>query len=226
MTFYHFINCFALAYVPHFFTYKYSKLSEYGAFWKCVQAGSTYVFVQLCKMVLLATFFPAGESGAEQGTDIIAELLKASVDIGDLLGIHLVMSRVAARGDIKVLVAGVGWATAELLLTRVLPLWVGARGVEFSWRYLIMSLDANVSLIHHLSVAALVWLWSRSDLSRSFLPLVAALLVVSVFQPPLLSLAAAAGLSLAGRLAARAALEGVVAAITLQLFSGLLRETY
>ena len=30
------------------------------------------------------------------------ELLKTSVDIGDLLGIHLVMSRVAARGDVKV----------------------------------------------------------------------------------------------------------------------------
>ncbi|XP_037084752.1 transmembrane protein 147-like [Pollicipes pollicipes] len=224
MTFYHFINCFALAYVPHFFTYKYSKLSEYGAFWKCVQAGSTYVFVQLCKMVLLATFFPAAESTSEQGVDFIAELLKTSVDIGDLLGIHLVMSRVAARGDVKVLVAGVGWATAELLLTRVLPLWVGARGIEFSWRYLQMSLDANISLVHHLSVSALVWLWSRHDLARSFLPLVAALLVVSVLQPPLLHLAAAAGLAPSLRLLARAAMETVVAAVTLQLFSGLLRQ--
>ena len=46
--------------------------SEYGAFWKCVQAGFTYVFVQLCKMVLLATFFPAGESTPEQGVDLLA----------------------------------------------------------------------------------------------------------------------------------------------------------
>ncbi|XP_043233696.1 transmembrane protein 147-like isoform X2 [Amphibalanus amphitrite] len=200
--------------------------SEYGAFWKCVQAGFTYVFVQLCKMVLLATFFPAAESTPDQGVDLLAELLKTSVDIGDLLGIHLVMSRVAARGDVKVLVAGVGWSTAELILTRVLPLWVGARGIEFSWRYLQMSLDANISLVHYLSVSALVWLWSRHDLARSFLPLVVSLLVVSVLQPVLLHLAAAAGLAASLRLLARAAMDTVVAAVTLQLFSGLLRESY
>ena len=34
--------------------------------------------------------------------NLFQELLKTSVDIGDLLGIHLVMSRVAARGDVKV----------------------------------------------------------------------------------------------------------------------------
>ena len=34
---------------------------------------------------------------------------------------------------------------------RVLPLWVGARGVEFDWRYIQMSFDSNVSLVrfHH-----------------------------------------------------------------------------
>lgn len=32
--------------------------SEYGAFWKCIQAGGIYMFTQLCKMLVLATFFP------------------------------------------------------------------------------------------------------------------------------------------------------------------------
>lgn len=32
--------------------------SEYGAFWKCIQAAGIYVFTQLCKMLVLATFFP------------------------------------------------------------------------------------------------------------------------------------------------------------------------
>jgi len=31
--------------------------SEYGAFWKCVQAGGIYIFTQLVKMLVLATFF-------------------------------------------------------------------------------------------------------------------------------------------------------------------------
>lgn len=32
--------------------------SEYGAFWKCVQAGGIYMCTQLVKMLILATFFP------------------------------------------------------------------------------------------------------------------------------------------------------------------------
>ena len=35
--------------------------SEYSAFWKCVQAGAAYLFTQLCKMLVLATFFPASD---------------------------------------------------------------------------------------------------------------------------------------------------------------------
>ena len=80
--------------------------------------------------------------------------------------------------------------------------------------------------MHYLSISALVWLWSRHDLARSFLPLVASLLTVSVLQPVLLHLAAAAGLTASLRLLARAAMDAVVAAVTLQLFSGLLRESY
>ena len=42
----------------------------------------------------------------------------------------------AGKGAVKILVAGLGWAMAELVLTRLVFLWVGARGVEFDWRYI------------------------------------------------------------------------------------------
>ena len=32
-------------------------------------------------------------------------------------------------------------------MTRLVLLWVGARGVEFDWKYIQMSFDANVSLV-------------------------------------------------------------------------------
>ena len=48
---------------------------------------------------------------------------------------------------VVVIVFFLGWATAELVMTRLLPLWVGARGVEFDWKYIQMSFDANVSLV-------------------------------------------------------------------------------
>ncbi len=41
----------------------------------------------------------------------------------------------------------IGWATAELVMTKLLPLWVGARGIEFDWKYMQMSFDANVALV-------------------------------------------------------------------------------
>ena len=44
--------------------------AEYSAFWKCVQAGAAYLFTQLCKMLVLATFFPASEVPAG-GLDIV-----------------------------------------------------------------------------------------------------------------------------------------------------------
>jgi len=180
MTFYHFVNCMALACVPFHLVYKYSGLAEYGAFWKCVTAGFVYVVTQLAKMLFLATFFPSGpdddelETGGENGAsgqmednpelDLVTEFLKLTVDLGDLVGLYMVMQRfVAGKGAVKILVAGVGWAFAEFLLTRVIFLWVGARGIEFDWKYIQKSLDTNVSLVHYLTLATLVWLYSRRD---------------------------------------------------------------
>lgn len=48
--------------------------SEYGAFWKCIQGGIIYAFTQLCKMLILATFFPANEASIS--------ILSLSVGIG------------------------------------------------------------------------------------------------------------------------------------------------
>jgi hypothetical protein len=184
MTFYHFVNCMALACVPFHLVYKYSGLAEYGAFWKCVTAGLVYMVTQLAKMLFLATFFPSGDdefdesSGAEAAAqaaaaaataatadfDFLTEFLKLTVDLADLVGLHMIMQRfVAGKGTVKILVAGVGWAFAEFLLTRVIFLWVGARGIEFDWKYIQKSLDSNVSLVHYLTLATLVWLFTRRD---------------------------------------------------------------
>ena len=48
-----------------------------------------------------------------------------------------------------VFVAPPGWGTAEMLGTKVIPLWVGARGVEFQWFNLQAALDANTNLVQN-----------------------------------------------------------------------------
>merc|ERR550532_806094 len=107
-------------------------------------------------MLFLATFFPMSdveEEEEEHKFDLLTDFLRATVDMADLVGIYLVMSRVSGRGSVKVLVAGLGWGFAELVLTRLVFLWVGARGVEFDWKYIQKSFDANISLLHFISLA-------------------------------------------------------------------------
>merc|ERR1719400_714461 len=61
-------------------------------------------------MLFLATFFPMSDVGEEEGEhkfDFLNDFLRATVDMADLVGIYLVMSRVAGRGF------------AELVLTRL-----------------------------------------------------------------------------------------------------------
>merc|ERR1719510_475003 len=122
-------------------------------------------------MIFLATFFPT--SGDDDDVyldreipfDAVTEFLKLTVDLADLIGIYLVMQRVAGKGQVKILVAGVGWAFADFLLTRVIFLWVGARGIEFDWKYIQKSFDANINLVHYLTLACLIWLWMRREVS-------------------------------------------------------------
>ncbi|KAG7266645.1 hypothetical protein CRUP_032323, partial [Coryphaenoides rupestris] len=107
-------------------------------------------------MLFLATFFPTWEGGAGV-YDFVGEFMKATVDLADLLGLHLVMSRNAGKGEYKIMVAAMGWATAELIMSRCLPLWVGARGIEFDWKYIQMSFDSNISLMLFLATFFPTW---------------------------------------------------------------------
>ncbi|CAK9830200.1 Transmembrane protein 147 [Anthophora retusa] len=186
MTVYHFGNCLVLVYVPYYLVYKYSGLSEYGTFWKCIQAGGIYIFTQLVKMLALATFFPTADNVEDEGFDVFGEFLKSSIDIADLVGILIALNSIPGRGHAKVLTAGVGWAGAELLLTRFLLLWLEAKGTEFEWKYLQKSLESNINLVQHITTATLVWLWSRHDLERSLVPIVIGMLILTIYRPLIL----------------------------------------
>ncbi|XP_046852162.1 transmembrane protein 147-like [Xenia sp. Carnegie-2017] len=221
MTLFHFGNCVALAYFPYLILYKCSGLSEYSAFWRCAQAAGIYLATQLCKMLVLATFFPASETTADS-FDVFAEFLKCTVDVADLFGLYITMSKIPGRGELKLLVAALGWATAELVMTKLLPLWVGARGIEFDWKYIQMSFDANISLIHHIATATLVWLWSRKDLQRSFLPVLVAFMALCSFKPLVIEfLSFTFGIQSWNLLILKGAFTGCVGIVALQIYLGL-----
>lgn len=92
------------------------------------------------------------------------------------------MSGIPGKGHCKVLTAGIGWATAEVLLSRGLLLWVGARGAEFDWKYIQKCLESNILLVHHIATATLIWLWTRHDVKSNLKPIVTALILVSSYK--------------------------------------------
>ena len=44
----------------------------------------------------------------------------------------------------QILETHIGWACAESVFRILLPLWTGARGMQFSWEFIYMSIEANI----------------------------------------------------------------------------------
>jgi len=116
-------------------------------------------------------------------------------------------------------------ATAEVILSRGIMLWVGARGTEFSWIYILKCLESNVLLVQHITTATLIWLFTRHDLNKALKPLVSLLLAVTVFK----------GVWLEGMLhiltlgpwltvAVKALVAAIIGFCTLHIYSGLAQQ--
>ncbi|KAG0464929.1 hypothetical protein HPP92_019093 [Vanilla planifolia] len=81
-----------------------------------------------------------------------------------------------------------GWAFADSVLYRLAPLWIGARGLEFTWEYIFQGLEANANLVLNLSLAALVSLmWLRKNKPKSLIPIIYACVIVLVSMPSIVS---------------------------------------
>ena len=44
--------------------------------------------------------------------------MKTTVDFGDMIGLYIAMTKIAGKCEVKYLVAGIGWASAELIMTK------------------------------------------------------------------------------------------------------------
>ncbi|CAB4060488.1 Transmembrane protein 147 [Lepeophtheirus salmonis] len=179
------------------------------------------------------TFFPTSELDEDEGYleedlhkeekfDFFTEFLRLTVDLVDLVGIYLALQRIAGKGQVKIMIAGVGWAFAELFLTRVIFLWVGARGIEFDWKYILKSFDANISLVHFITLSCLIWLWMRRDIPKSVIPVIIGLLVISSYKTLILdTFVHSFGLGIWTALAYKAIVTLCIGLITLQLYVGI-----
>jgi len=161
MTFWHFLNCSALTFGPSYIIYKNTKLSEFRAIGTCIYAGLAYVATQLLKLIIAATFLPGSDSTS---FDLLHEIFKCILGVADVAGISFTLHSVQGSFDIKLLGIALGWGATETFLTKIAPLWIGARGLEFEWKYVQDSIDANVALLRCIGFVTAVMIYRRKIL--------------------------------------------------------------
>ncbi|CAG5105599.1 Oidioi.mRNA.OKI2018_I69.chr1.g2276.t1.cds [Oikopleura dioica] len=218
MTFFYFINCCALTYGPYALIYKNSVLSEYQPYRKCLSVASMYMMTVMLRMFLLGTIVPIiGLDGTAR--DVVQPL----VSIIDIVGIYYALARTGGRPEIKILSVLVGWGLTDALLSTLLVYWSGARKHEFSWEFVEMAVGYNVELVQLAATVTLVWLWTRTDLNQSAVPVISTVLLISLLKSFISKLVVAGGIMTCG-LAANAIITAGVATVALSLFLSLTAE--
>ncbi|KAH9758463.1 transmembrane protein 147 [Citrus sinensis] len=211
MTVFHFFNCAILTFGPHAVYYSATPLSEYDTLGTSVKAALVYLGTALVKLVCLATFLKVSET---DNFDPYQELLKALIGFIDVAGLYFALTQLTHRnisqnhkfqavglgGLVKTLNLKLqshyltsfsmlaGWAFADSVLHRLAPLWVGARGLEFTWDYLLQGLEANANLVLSISLAALGSLmWLRKNKPKTLIPIIYACAGIVATMPSITS---------------------------------------
>ena len=81
MTFYHFLNCALLAYGPLYVSYYGLGIAEERQWPICLRTGFLYLFSQIIKMILIATFIPISSSDSFHATTEIKRLFISLIDV-------------------------------------------------------------------------------------------------------------------------------------------------
>ncbi|XP_024441263.1 uncharacterized protein LOC18104962 isoform X2 [Populus trichocarpa] len=168
MTLFHFFNCAILTFGPHAVYYSATPLSEYDTLGTSIKAALVYL-----------------------GTALVKELLKALIGFIDVAGLYFALTQLTHRNisqNHKFQAVGLGWAFADSVLHKLAPLWVGARGLEFTWDFILQGLEANANLVLSISLAALGSLmWLRKTKPKTLIPIIYACAGIVATMPSITS---------------------------------------
>eukprot|EP00029_Vermamoeba_vermiformis_P001372 TRINITY_DN11547_c0_g1_i1.p1 TRINITY_DN11547_c0_g1~~TRINITY_DN11547_c0_g1_i1.p1 ORF type:complete len:219 (+),score=58.71 TRINITY_DN11547_c0_g1_i1:56-712(+) len=156
MTYYHFLNCVAVAFLPYFVTYKASHLSEYGAIRAVLIGVFGYLITQMIQLVIQSSIIST-ESAV---FNLTQEALKFLIGLVSVSGMAMSLTRVKDK-ETRVLGVGLGWGLGECIARRVVPLYLMASGYDWSVQHLLVALDSLPVLLLSLALAALVTLSNR-----------------------------------------------------------------
>jgi len=188
MTVFHFLNCAFLTFGPHVVYYSATPLSEYDTIGTSVKAAAVYLGTALVKLVCLATLLKVPENDS---FDPYQELMKVFIGFIDVAGLYFALTQLTHRNisqNHKFQAVGLGWAFADSVLHRLAPLWIGTRGLEFTWEYIFQGIEANANLVMTLSLAALGSLmWLRKNKPRTLVPIIYACALLLATMPSITS---------------------------------------
>ncbi|KAJ4881748.1 hypothetical protein Rs2_38803 [Raphanus sativus] len=143
------------------------RLSEYDTLGTSVKAALVYLATALDKLICLATFLQVSET---QVFDPYHEAMKAMIGFIDVAGLYFALAQLTHRNisqNHKFQAVGL-----DAVLHRLAPLWVGARGLEFTCDYVLHGIEANANLVFTISLAALGSLmWLRKNKPKTMIPI-------------------------------------------------------
>lgn len=109
-------------------------------------------------------------------------MLKNSVDLVDVIGLHLAISYfISGKGAIRFFTAGFGWSAAHSIANYFIGFFFCARSAGFEWTFVQNALNSNFDLIFYISMSTLIWLFNRLDFQQSMRNFVGLLIILCVF---------------------------------------------
>lgn len=150
-------------------------------------AGCAYFATQMIKILAIATCLPLEESEDIEHFSYSNEVTKCVLNLIELVGVHTAMQTIPSLGRFthtdRVQAVGLGWSFGEALAKYLFPLWLGARGLEFSWEYIGMGVESNINLLMNMGFIGAAWLRSRSDLESAAVPVAYCVIAIFVCMP-------------------------------------------
>jgi len=189
---FYFVNCMMLTFGPPITIYRSTQLALENSSKSCMWAGIGYALTQALKIFVMATFLPTDDTNDNNLNDdgipfnLQHAVMESAVNVIEFLGVQLTLEYTRKLSHIgpqlRILAVGLGWTFAESCFYLV-PLWLGARGMEFSWEYIGMGVQANIDMLLHMGFITAVWLRTRIDLEQKPLLVSYIIIVIHVILP-------------------------------------------
>ena len=151
MTFYHFLNCALLAYGPMYVSYYGLGLAEERQWFVCFRAGFLYLFSQIVKMILIATFIPISSSDSFHA---ITEVKRVFISLIDVAVVGFMLYSTKGNRKIRDLAVAIGWSCADSIFGCFLPLFSYAVAMNSTGATYKYALELTYTLLQVLVLLA------------------------------------------------------------------------